>query len=120
MRFLARLLIALFLLGNLLMMGAVSMHVVRTPTTFVFVPKSQLTLMETYVDTRNWTAVDLKAHAALVQRLTQEGKQDALSHVTATNASGWNLDSSSVTPVQKDAGSTGPRPKSIFDIEGKN
>lgn len=120
MKFLARLMIALFLLGNLLMMGAVSMHVIRTPVTFVLVPKSQLTLVETYVDTRNWTAMDLKSHPALVQRLALEGKQDALAHVTAANASGWNLDSSPVAPLQKDAGPTEPRAKSIFDIEGKN
>ncbi len=120
MKFLTRLLIALFLLGNLLMMGAVSMHVIRTPATFVFVPKSQLTLIETYVDTRNWTATDLKSHPALVQRLAQEGKQDALSHVTAANASSWNLDSSPVTPIRKDTGPTEPRAKSIFDVEGKN
>ncbi len=120
MRSLVRLSIAFFLLANLLIMGAVSLHVIRTPTRFEFVPKSQLTLLDTYVDTRNWTANDVKAHAALVQRLAQAGKQDVLSHVTAANASSH----SSELPTErvnapKDSSSSESRGKNIFDLGGE-
>lgn len=47
----------------------------------VVVPKNQLGVAETYVDTRGWTAEDVPAHETLVARLVEAGKADALSHV---------------------------------------
>ena len=120
MRSLVRLSIAFFLLANLLMMGAVSLHVIRTPERFEFVPKSQLTLMDTYVDTRIWTANDLKTHAALVQRLAQAGKQDVLSHVTAANVSSRSTElSTERVTAPKDSSSSESQGKSIFDFGGE-
>ena len=118
MKSLARLLLIMLLIGNLLMVTAVSMHVIRTPARLEFIPKSQLTLVETYVDTRNWTVVDLKNHAAFVQRLAQDGRQDVLSHVTTVNASSHS--SNSIAPPPKDLTGPEPRSKNIFDLSGQN
>lgn len=75
------------LLGNLAVLSGLSLHVVRSPDkTVTFVPKSQLTFVDTYVDTRVWTPQDATRHAALVARLTEAGKADLISHVTDGSA----------------------------------
>jgi hypothetical protein len=75
------------LLGNLAVLSGLSLHVVRSPDKAVsFVPKSQLTFVDTYVDTRNWTPQDVSKHPALVARLTDAGKVGLISHVTDDSA----------------------------------
>ena len=125
MKTLGRLLVALLLLGNLLMLTALSVHVVRSPEKCAVVAKSQLTLMETFVDTRAWTAADLKDHSAVVSRLVQAGKGDLLSHITGDSRSAakdWSvsprlLDAPPAHPAaQKPAASNEARQTSIFDF----
>jgi hypothetical protein len=113
MKFLGRFLIGLLLLGNLLFLAALSLHVVRSPGKFTVLPKSQLTLIDVFVDTTNWTADQLNEHPAVVARLMQAGKGQMLSHVTGVSVS-------AVRPTQKTTASEGPRSKSVFDVPGQN
>jgi hypothetical protein len=64
-------------------LAAASLHVVRTPhgIPITLVPKSDLGLSDTYVDTRTWTLSDVPLHAVVVERLIRTGKADALRHV---------------------------------------
>ena len=126
MKSLGRLLVVLLLIGNLLFLTALSMHVVRAPGKVAFVPKSQLTLIDAYVDTTNWTANDMNEHDALVKRLAQAGKAGVLSHVTGVTMTSsprqeLSKDTTPVRPTQKTAApDQEPRQKTIFDIPGQN
>jgi hypothetical protein len=66
-------------------LAGLSLHVIRTadqiPITLV--PKDQLGVVDTYVDTRNWTADDIALHPELVERLIHAGKADVLKHCVA-------------------------------------
>jgi hypothetical protein len=66
-------------------LAALSLHVVRTadqiPITLV--PKDQLGITDTYVDTRNWTLDDVAQHPELVEKLIHVGKADVLKHVVS-------------------------------------
>lgn len=64
-------------------LAAAALHVVHTPHVIpiTLVPKSDLGLSDTYVDTRQWTLQDVANHAAVVERLIRTGKADALRHV---------------------------------------
>ena len=66
-------------------LAGLSLHVVRTndqiPITLV--PKDQLGITDTYVDTRNWTMDDVAQHPALVEKLVHSGKADVLKHVVS-------------------------------------
>jgi hypothetical protein len=82
MKTIGRLLKFLVLLGNLALLAALSLHVVRGPGAFAVTPKGQLTLLDTYVDTRNWSAADVHDHAAVVTRIVQSGHSALIAHVT--------------------------------------
>jgi hypothetical protein len=116
---LARFLTVLLLLGNLAMLAALSLHVVRAPGQFAVLPKSQLTLLETYVDTREWSAADLHDHVAVVARLVQSGHAAMLSHVTGASAAATQTPTEQkVTDAAKPqpAPSDPPHQKTIFDF----
>src|SRR5262245_57633961 len=103
-------LIRLFVLLLLLVgwgLAALSLHVVRTPDQipFTLVPKDELGVTDTYVDTREWTVDELAGHEALVQKLIRSGKADALKHV----ASGKERKSSDVAAQLSDALRHSPR-----------
>jgi hypothetical protein len=57
-----------------------AVYVVRTPSKVLVFPKNQLGYHDTYVDTRIWTLTDDRAHPALVARMMQLNRTDALSH----------------------------------------
>jgi hypothetical protein len=57
-----------------------ALYVVRTPTKVVIFPKNQLTFHDSYVDTRAWTITEDRAHPALIGRIVQLQKCDALAH----------------------------------------
>jgi len=67
-------------------LAAASLHVVLTPDAstrqkVIVIPKNELEFRDTFVDTRNWTLVDVSAHPKVVQRLIDTGKSDRLAHV---------------------------------------
>jgi hypothetical protein len=66
-------------------LAALSLHVVRTsdqiPITLV--PKEELGITDTYVDTRKWTLDDIAQHPLVVQKLINSGKADVLKHVVS-------------------------------------
>ena len=75
------------LLANLATLSALSLHVVRSPDKMVsVVPKAQLTFVDTFVDTRDWTPLDLVHHAAFVARLNDAGQSQLIAHVGQANA----------------------------------
>ena len=88
-------------------LAALALHVVVAPGTpgrVILLPKNQLGLRDTYVDTRNWTLGDISNHPAVVQRLISSGKTDALTQVAPA---GQNL-----LDLLNDAVAKGPQPKS--------
>ena len=75
--------ISLLLLGNLALMSALAFHVVWSPAGLAFVPKAQLSLVDTFVNTRHWKPGDLPHHAALVQRLGDADQMNLIEHLFA-------------------------------------
>lgn len=57
-----------------------ALYVVRTPTKVMIFPKNQLGFRDTYVDSRAWTIGDDQAHPALIGRIIQLQRCDAMSH----------------------------------------
>jgi hypothetical protein len=87
MKAFGRLLLVLVLSGNLALLTALSLHVVRGPSGKVaFIAKSQLTLMDTYVDTRAWSADDLRTRPSLVTRIVQSGHGELIAHAANSTA----------------------------------
>jgi hypothetical protein len=75
------------LVGNLALLAALAVHVVRGPSgKIALIAKSQLTLMDTYVDTRAWSADDLRARPSLVTRIVQSGHGELISHAANSTA----------------------------------
>ena len=78
-----RLLVVVMLLGGWTL-AALALHVVVAPGKpgrVILVPKNQLGIKDTYVDTRNWTIGDVANHPLVTERLVQAGKADALTQV---------------------------------------
>ncbi|MGA2497623.1 MAG: hypothetical protein ABSH20_07765 [Tepidisphaeraceae bacterium] len=87
-----RLFVFLLLVGGWAL-AAASLHIVRTPGMIPklgmlhFVPKTDLTYSETWLDTTKWTSADVDNHAAFKDRLDKAGKLDWIKHVGAATAS---------------------------------
>jgi hypothetical protein len=62
-------------------LAASALHVVISPGQVVVVPKNEVSLRQTFVDTRKWTQTDLEANAPLVERLTITKHAGALAHI---------------------------------------
>jgi predicted transcriptional regulator len=62
-------------------LAASALHVVVSPGQVVVVPKNEVSLKDTFVNTRHWTAADLEAHASVVDRLTVTKHAGALAHI---------------------------------------
>jgi hypothetical protein len=108
-------------------LAAASLHVVRGPGTMLWgyvpvnvqlVPKTNLTFTDTYVDTTKWSAADVAAHPAFVERLHQANKLDLVKQASdrpapaapaEAQASARSADAAPA-PV-----TTAPGQKSIFD-----
>lgn len=65
-------------LGGLLMFGALQYHVLRTNDGFSYVPKRNATLKDTYLDVREWSALDWSNHPDLIISMMQNGRKDVL------------------------------------------
>jgi hypothetical protein len=73
-----RLFTILILTGTLLLLAALSLHVVRSGGRVRVIAKEHLTLVDTYEDVTNWSADDVARHSALVARLSDTGQIDLL------------------------------------------
>ena len=75
-----KLLAALFcmMLGGGLVFSAFQYHVVRAADEFVLVPKLSAGPSDTYVDVRDWSALEWQRHPALVRALWKEGRTDLI------------------------------------------
>ena len=112
MKSFGRFLVGLLLLANLLFLVALSVHVVRYPGGFAMVRKSQLSLIDTYADTRNWSRQDLLTHAALVNRIEQDGQGKTIAHLSTVSTASGDSTSPSLPPAaEPGAGST------LFDMK---
>jgi hypothetical protein len=80
MKSLRRLLLGLFLIGNLAFLACLSLYIVRLPgkVNFRVLPKDQLTLVHTYQDVRDWTAEDIVQRPTFVNRVIESGHTDWL------------------------------------------
>jgi hypothetical protein len=82
-------------------LASAAVYVVRTPSKFVVITKDHLGYRDTYVDTRKWTLPDDGNHPALVARLIQLGRTDALAHTVDTRTG--SVDSQLAMAVQNSA-----------------
>lgn len=64
-------------------LAALSLHVIRTPTTVTVVPKNRLGIEDTFVDTRTWSIEQAGAHPKVVERLIEVEKVGVLQHLAA-------------------------------------
>ena len=63
-------------------LAASALYVIRLPDGFIGVlPKDHLGFVDTYVDTRGWTAADAAMHPELIQRLAEAKRIDWLSAI---------------------------------------
>jgi len=68
-------------------LAALSLHVVRAQgDKIVLIPKDRLSVQDTYVDARNWTAQDVADHPALIKRILQSGKAEQFTYVTGSDS----------------------------------
>ncbi len=74
-----RAVVLLVLVGGWALAGS-ALHVVRTPTNVVLIPKSHLAFRDTFLDTRTWTIADDRAHPAFVGWLLATGRGTVLTH----------------------------------------
>ena len=90
MKQLFRAVVMVLLVGGWTLAGS-ALHVVRTPTSVVVIPKDRLRFADTYVDTRKWTLVDDRAHPVVVARLLATGHANLLAH-TVDTTNGMSVD----------------------------
>jgi hypothetical protein len=64
------------LLGAAAMFIAFRFHVVRTNDNWVFVSKPQASLVDAYIDVREWDSAEWMKHTALVKALVRTGQAD--------------------------------------------
>lgn len=64
------------LLGAAAMFIAFKFHVVRTKDDWVFVPKPSASLVDAYVDVREWDTAEWTKHTQLVKALVLTGRAD--------------------------------------------
>lgn len=56
------------------MYAAFEFHIVQSKEGWLFIPKSQAGLHDTYADIRDWEATTWKSHPKLAQSLVENGK----------------------------------------------
>lgn len=85
----------LVLLGNLILLAALSFHVIVAPGKIALVAKDHLTMIDTYRDLREWSPADVASHPAILSRLTDAGRLDLISHVPAATPTAVRTQTSS-------------------------
>ncbi len=63
------------LLGGGLVSGTYELHVVRSDSGFIFVPKQQDGLKDVYADIRNWDTTEWRKHPKLAKTLIDNGHE---------------------------------------------
>jgi hypothetical protein len=100
--------------------AALALHVVRTPTKIVIVPKQSLGYHDTYVDTRNWSLDDVSNHPMVVNDLIAHDKADVLQNVAPTDSGDALVADLKAAvakgPVVKDVGATS-QPSVIHEVK---
>ena len=76
------------LVGMVLMYGMLRHHIVRTEERWLFVPKNQIELRDTYVNVTGWTSKDLQEHPQVVKALVENGHRDVVVAIAAEDARG--------------------------------
>lgn len=66
------------LLGAAAMFVAFKFHVVRTKDDWVFVPKPTASLVDAYVDVREWDTAEWTKHTQLVKALVLTGRAEVM------------------------------------------
>ena len=72
------------LLGAVAMFIAFKFHVLRTKDDWVFVPKPSASLVDAYVDVREWSTADWTKHPQLVKALVLTGHADVVRQAVTT------------------------------------
>lgn len=72
------------LLGAAAMFIAFKFHVVRTKDDWVFVPKPSASLVDAYVDVREWDTGEWTKHTQLVKALVLTGRADLVRKAVTT------------------------------------
>jgi hypothetical protein len=80
MKTMFRLIVLVLMMGGWIL-SALSLHVVMTPQRLVVLPKHELGIADTWVDTRHWKREDALQHPVLLERLLRAGRADVLTHV---------------------------------------
>ena len=87
MRRLTTLLLGMFLGGGCVY-GAYQYHLVRTGDQFLLIPKGRVSLIDPYVDVREWDLDDWEKHPEVLEAMKSQGHADLL----PTDRSGDNGD----------------------------
>lgn len=72
------------LLGAAAMFIAFKFHVIRTKDDWVFVPKPSASLVDAYVDVRQWDTAEWTKHTQLVKALVLTGRADLVRQSVTT------------------------------------
>ncbi|MBI1371457.1 MAG: hypothetical protein GC159_01665 [Phycisphaera sp.] len=80
------------LIGAGLMYYALGHHFVKASTGSVTVPKASLTLSDTWVDIREWTAADFKEHPEVTKALIDNGHGDLVVQSATDGVIDWIKD----------------------------
>ncbi len=72
------------MLGAVAMFIAFKFHVLRTKDDWVFVPKPSASLVDAYVDVREWGTTDWTKHPQLVKALVLTGRADLVRQAVTT------------------------------------
>jgi hypothetical protein len=82
-----RILVTVLLVGGWTL-AASALHVIRTNDAqpIKIIPKERVGFADTFVDVRAWTVDDAAAHPAVVERLVETGRADALAGVAGDAA----------------------------------
>jgi hypothetical protein len=85
MRCIVRSFILGFILGGAALYGSMCFHVVRTEDGYHFVPKTALTVRDSYVDIRSFDIGAWREHVPLAEAIMKAGKSE-LMHGAAESA----------------------------------
>lgn len=71
------------LLGGGLVWFGFHYHVVRTGEGLLYVPKTSATLVDTYVDIRDWSAEEWQDHPDLIAAVVKDGREELIVQPTS-------------------------------------
>lgn len=102
------------LLGAAAMFVAFKFHVVRTTDDWVFVPKPSASLVDAYVDVREWDTAEWMKHPQLVKSLVLTGRADLVRKSVTTR---WMDKTFGESPAGQDDRSSDKSALDLLSIE---